>query len=117
MATLKQEYGTNEEVNLGKEDTIVTYAAGGQTNATLITRKWSEIIQNDADYGSVKIAPAKIAARYVVYNNTDFIASVFPTESESINNIDDYQFNIAPRSVVVFESQKDGKLFSNTNSI
>ena len=116
MATLKQTYLTDEEENLGKQDAIVAFSGGGQTSAVLLTKKWSEVIPA-ADYDSVKIPSAKIGAKWVAFNNSDFILAVFPTLSESINGIDDYQFNIAARSVMVFESQKDGKLFAYGNSI
>lgn len=116
MATLKQTYGTEEEVNLGKQDAIVPFAAGGQSSAVLLTKKWTELVPT-IDYASAKIPAAKQGAKWVAFNNSDYVLAIFPTETESINNIIDYQFNIAPRSTMVFESQKNGKLFAYGNSI
>lgn len=117
MSTLKQEYGTEEEVNLGYAYDLVAGPANDQSNATIVSKKWSEFTDNSVDYGSAKIPPAKIGAKWVFSNDTDYILSVFPTEGEKINNITDYQFNIAPRSVMIFEVYKNGKIFAYGNSI
>lgn len=117
MSTLKQEYLTNEEENLGKDLTKSSYTAGGQTNATLITKKWTTFTGNLADYGSGKIRACLIGEMFSILNDTDYILSIFPIETESINNIDDYQFNIAPRSRMVFEAAEDGKLFAYGTSV
>jgi hypothetical protein len=117
MSTLKQEYGTEEEVNLGFQDNLIAGPINDQVNATIISKKWAEFKTNPTDYGSAKIPPAKIGAKWVFFNDTDNVLSVFPSSGESINNIVDYQFNVAPRSVMVFEACKNGKLFAYGNSI
>ena len=117
MSTLKAEYGTEEEVNLGSVTAITAFAGGGQGSATALTKKWNEVTTCASDNDSVKLLAAKIGSKQVVYNNTASILSVYPVVGESINGITNYQFNIAAGGVMSFESQKNGKWFSYGGSV
>jgi|SRR3989304_4497764 len=117
MATLKNKYGSEEEVNLGFSTAVSAFAGGGQGSATPLTKKWNEVTVCASDNDSVKLMAAKIGSKQVVFNNTANILSVYPTLAQSINSITNYQFNIPAGGVMTFESHKTGFWFSYGGSI
>lgn len=102
-----QKYATSEEEIVGKQNTITAHAGGGQGSATALTALWNRIDTCASDFDSCKLIAAPIGGKQVVFNNTNKTVAIYPVSGNKINQVANYQYNIPPGKVGIFESYED----------
>lgn len=89
--TLLQDYGTNEEENLGFTNNIAAHVGGGPGSATVIKTKHNRI-SSSGDVGivhaSVILQKAAVTGlEYYLFNDTANLVSAFTHSASNLGNI------------------------------
>lgn len=102
--TLLQDFGTNEEENLGHTVGITANPAGTQAAATQLTTKWNQIDTAIVPNASVKLPAAVVGRECIIYNNSSNVIRVYSVGSNPL-----VLTTINPQGISAFRSPANSR--------